>query len=198
MRAILCSVVVALLIAGEPVNAFGADDVDSAREHFSKGKKLYDVGRFAEAATEYELAYQAKDDPALLFNLGQAYRLAGNSAKAILAYRAYLRNTSAAPNQVEVENWIHELQAAQAQLHEPKATPPTHADGPTTAANTPSSNRLALSASAPSTNRKPIYKRWWPWTIASVVLAGAAVGIALGLTLSHPVERVLPPINGAQ
>ena len=37
--------------------------------------------RFAEAAEEYEAAYQAKDDPALLFNLGQAYRLAGNRSR---------------------------------------------------------------------------------------------------------------------
>jgi hypothetical protein len=36
-----------------------ADDVAAAREHYAKGKRAYDLGRFAEAAKEYEAAYQA-------------------------------------------------------------------------------------------------------------------------------------------
>jgi tetratricopeptide (TPR) repeat protein len=87
------------------------DDVQAARDHYAKGKRLYDLGRFAESAKEYEAAYQAKDDPALLFNLGQAYRLAGNYPKALLAYKAYLRNVPTAANRREVEERISEMQA---------------------------------------------------------------------------------------
>ena len=167
-------VVVAVLVAvpaggrAEPV-----DDVQAARDHFAKGKRLYDLGRFADAASEYELAYRAKDDPALLFNIGQAYRLAGVPAKALLAYKAYLRNVPDAPNRGEVEKWIGELQARtdrSATVAIPAAPAPT-----ATAATT---NQLVASPPPP---RRSIVKRPWFW---AAVIGGAAVvatGVALGV-----------------
>lgn len=174
--------------------AVATDDVAAAKEHFLNGKKLYDLGKFADAAAEYELAYQAKDDPALLFNIGQAYRLAGNLPKAILAYKAYLRNTPDATNREEVENRIRELQASQSEPHSRLGVqrPPEKTVAPTV--ESPS----LTTASPINERRKPLYKRWWPWTIAGVVVVGAAVGVTLGLTLSRPSERVLPAIGGAQ
>src|SRR5205085_1205757 len=47
-----------------------ADDPRAARQHFAAGSSLFDLGRFREAAAEYEEAYRAKNDPALLFNIG--------------------------------------------------------------------------------------------------------------------------------
>ena len=68
-----------------------ADAVTTAKEHYTRGSTLFDLGRFEEAAKEFEAAYEAKNDPALLFNIGQSFRSAGLYAKALVAYRAFLR-----------------------------------------------------------------------------------------------------------
>jgi len=87
-----------------------ADDVQAARDHFTKGTRLYDLGQYADAAKEYEAAYKAKDDPALLFNCGQAYRGAGEPDKAVSFFKSFLRRMPEAPNRPEVEARIAELQ----------------------------------------------------------------------------------------
>ena len=97
----LCSrvlVVVVGLISGGPASRSlgAADETSAAREHAQKGKAFMDLGKYSEAAAEYEAAYAAKPDPALLLNLAQAYRLAGNADKALLL----LSQVSAARAQV--------------------------------------------------------------------------------------------------
>src|SRR5438067_13072963 len=90
--------------------AAAADETTSAREHYNRGTTLYNLSRFGEAAREYEAAYESKQDPALLFNIAQAHRLDGNSTKALLAFKAYLRSVPDTPYRAEVESRIVELQ----------------------------------------------------------------------------------------
>src|SRR3954471_17642476 len=97
-----------VLLASPPV---AADETQSARAHYTRGTKLYDLGRYLEAAKEYEATYELKDDPAILFNIGQAYRLGHNNADAIRAYKSYLRRAPAAPQRASIEGYIRELQA---------------------------------------------------------------------------------------
>lgn len=131
-----------------------AEDAKLAREHFQAGSKLYDLGKFAEAAREYEAAYQAKSDPALLFNIGQAYRAAGDAHHAILAYRAYLRNAPDAANRADVEGHIARLnQLLDEQRAQPTPSPPP-AQTPTSITTPPA----AAAAAAPRPT--PIYKKW--------------------------------------
>jgi tetratricopeptide (TPR) repeat protein len=166
--------IVAVAAVARPSFAEGVDDVQSARDHFAVGKRLYDLGRFADAAREYEAAYQAKDDPALLFNLGQAYRLAHDARRALLAYRSYLRNVSDAPNRAEVEAHIAELQALvdrQDQAKPPPPAPPTV---------TPAPANIVASASPPGP-RRSIARRPWFWLTISGAAAVVATGIALGV-----------------
>ena len=93
---------------GDGANA--RNDARVAMEHFRRGTRAYDLGHFIEAAAEYEKAYEAKETPALLYNLGQAYRGAGEHQKALNAYRAYLRNSPAdAPNRDAVASFIEAL-----------------------------------------------------------------------------------------
>src|SRR5256885_6575022 len=68
-----------------------AEDVAAAKMHYERGTALYDLQRYLEAAKEYEAAFEAKNDPALLFNIAQAYRFGGDYAKAIAAFRSFLR-----------------------------------------------------------------------------------------------------------
>jgi tetratricopeptide (TPR) repeat protein len=124
------------------IQARADDDVDAAREHYRKGKRAYDLGHFAEAAEEYERAYSAKDDSALLFDLAQARRLAGQNFQAVIAYKAFLRNEPKAPNRVEVEKRIQELQATITrivELGEPSGKSP-RVPAPGTASSSPDSH----------------------------------------------------------
>jgi hypothetical protein len=112
--------------AAAPATAGPTNDpeVESARQHFKKGNRLFDLQRYLEAAKEYEAAYEAKDDPALLFNIGQAYRLAADYPKAIGAYKSFLRRNPGAKNRVELETRIADLQRLVAeQKRNEEATP---------------------------------------------------------------------------
>lgn len=98
-----------------------------AKEHFHRGTKLYDLGHYLEAAAEYERAYEAKESPALLYNLGQAYRLAGEHQKALGAYRSYLRHLPEAPNRAEVLGFIDALKRTLEAQKQAQEKPPTAA-----------------------------------------------------------------------
>jgi tetratricopeptide (TPR) repeat protein len=102
-----------------------ADDVAEAREHFKRGRTLYYLQRYLEAAAEYEKTYELRDEPSMLFNIGQAYRLGGDQQKAIGAYRSYLSRFPAAPNRTEVAALIEDARKTlEAQKHT-RERPPT-------------------------------------------------------------------------
>lgn len=164
-----------------------ADDARAARQHFDDGSKLYDLGKFRQAAHEYEEAYQAKPDPALLFNIGQAYRAAGDATEAITAYKAYLRHVPEARNRADVEAHLARLQRT---LDEQRAAAPTTASPPaTTTMTTPT-----LVAAPPTvTARPPLYKRWWLWT----AVGGVAAGVIVGLAVAYSLPKDAPAPSGA-
>ena len=185
-------VAVAVCSIFAPGWAHADDAAVAARRHFESGTALYDVGRFDEAAREYDAAYQLRNDPALLYNLGQAYRLAGNQAKAIVTYRAFLRRVPNSPDRAEVEQRIVELQR---QLDEQKAASrPAPTPQPTPQAETPAASNPALVAAAPP-RHVPVYKKWWLWTTLGVVVAGGAVGLGLGLTAHSNSAPVFPAVG---
>lgn len=146
--------------------ASAQDPTAVAREHFSKGTSLFDLGRYKEAAAEYEAAYQAKNDPALLFNIAQTYRLAGENTKAITAYRSYLRHVPKASNREEVKSKIAELQRAQEQQERAKQGPPegtlrpeeparkTEATAPAVAPPQPSEPTTGAAPTAPAAEQR--------------------------------------------
>ncbi|MFH0899056.1 MAG: tetratricopeptide repeat protein [Pseudomonadota bacterium] len=61
-----------------------------ARAHYKQGKAFHDEGAYDLAIEEYVLAYQLARLPELLFNIAQAYRLKGDTRKAVEYYRRYL------------------------------------------------------------------------------------------------------------
>ncbi len=104
-----------------------------AREHAQKGKAFMDLGKYSEAAAEYEEAYADKPDPALLLNLAQAYRLAGNGDKAVFFYRKYLQYVPKSPYRADIEEKIAALEksgasaekAGRSPITSPASTAPT-------------------------------------------------------------------------
>ena len=129
-----CVVVVAvlsILAASSPTRAAGDDSATAiARDRYAKGTTFYDLGKYDDAIREFEAAYEAKADPAFLYNLAQSHRLAGHSSEALRYYRTYLRYVPRAPNRADIEERIKTLEKAAANEHTTPATPqppPTNA-----------------------------------------------------------------------
>jgi hypothetical protein len=97
-----------------PAVARAGDDAQTAaaRDHYDKATKAFDLGLYDDAVREYAAAYQAKADPAFLFNLGQAHRLAvaSHASEALRFYRTYLKRVSDSPNRELVEQKIADLE----------------------------------------------------------------------------------------
>jgi tetratricopeptide (TPR) repeat protein len=137
------SALVVLVVLAAPL-AGRADDPREAIEHAVKGGRAYDLGAYDEAIQEFASAYRLRDDPALLYNLAQAHRLAGHSAEALRFYRVYLIRMPNAPNRSDVEGKIVALQRVIGMT-------PTEPIKPAMAATTPGSERKP----APAAPREP-------------------------------------------
>jgi tetratricopeptide (TPR) repeat protein len=119
----------AVVIAITTGVAYADGDREGAHEAFVAGQKLYRAGNYKAAAAQFALAHDMDpSDPVYTFNLGQAHRMAGNCADAAKAFRAFLVEAPAAPNKVDVEKYIAEMDACGAKSPPPpdvKQPPPT-------------------------------------------------------------------------
>ena len=145
-----------LLLAAAGAASAGEDDTAAAREHYQKGTSYYDLGRYPEAIKEFEAAYELKNDPALLYNLAQSHRLAGNTEQALHFYRTYLRRVPKATNRAEIEGRITALEQALAQkgtagtgTTPPGQTPPGQSGPPPPGGGTTTSSGDSGNTGAP-------------------------------------------------
>jgi tetratricopeptide (TPR) repeat protein len=135
-----------------------AQDTMTAKEHYQKGTSYYDLGRYADAITEFEAAYQIKNDPALLYNLAQSHRLAGNSERALHFYRTYLRYAPKAPNRAEIESRISQLEKVVADRNAAQTAPPVQTmppSGMTPETTTPPPPPSSTTPPTPPTSTAP-------------------------------------------
>ena len=157
----------------------------SAREHYSKGTSYFDLGRYDDAVAEYSLAYEAKNEPTLLYNIGQAHRLANHPALALRFYKMYLTRLPDAPNRAEVDAKIAALDRIVEQQKAMQTAPPQHPEPPTTTAPTapPQVTTAAPVAATPapsSTDAAPNPHAGRSKRIAGVVIAAAGLAIIGG------------------
>jgi tetratricopeptide (TPR) repeat protein len=111
--------------------AAAAASKEQAKKLFEKGMLLYDLRKFDQAIEQFDQAYQLYPQPAFLYNIAQAHRLAGRGREAIGFYQNYLRRMPDAPNRAEVEGHIAALtkeaaagSAPGARAAEPPSGPP--------------------------------------------------------------------------
>lgn len=194
-----------------------ADDAQDARAHYQKATAHFAVGEFAEAAVEYQAAYKAKPDPALLYDAAQAYRLSNNPEKALILYRNYLQLYPGEPNAAEVRAQIDKVREAISAAEKAKSSPPTGTNEPrhlagapahpapfasVTAAPPPAKQAAvsdAQSASASAERPTPLYRKWWLWTVVGVVVAGGVVTAAVLATQPRGRWSEVPDVGpGAQ
>src|SRR5262245_7066322 len=108
-----------------------ADQADAPRL-FHKAELSFNVGKFAEALTDYQAAYEAKPLNGFLFNIAQCYRNLGDYERARFFFRRYLSLEPRAPNRRRVEALIDEMSKKLAEK-----TPEAAATTPPAAATTP-------------------------------------------------------------
>jgi tetratricopeptide (TPR) repeat protein len=84
MKALLLLALLAVPAAADPGSK------DQAKAHFKQGKAFQDVGAYDKAADEYKAAYEIDPRPEMLFNIAQAYRLAGTKQAALDYFQKYL------------------------------------------------------------------------------------------------------------
>jgi tetratricopeptide (TPR) repeat protein len=169
--------VVVLVVAGSAIAR--ADQKQEAKMHFEEGQKHFAFGEFSQAAEQYELAYKAKPDPALLYNAAQSFRLANQPERALTLYRNYVHFYPASPNVEEVKIQIAKLKEALAAVEKAKNSPPMGTAAPVAA--TPSAPTVAAPTVIASTTASPappsdLERRARAVRIAG--FAGAAVGVA--------------------
>jgi tetratricopeptide (TPR) repeat protein len=182
-NALLC---LALVLASVGASA-RADEADerartAAREHYAKANSFFDLGRYDEAIVEYEAAYQAKNDAALLYNIAQAHRLASHPAPALRFYKMYLTRRPDAPNRDEVEVKIAALEQLVDAQRKSQTMPPDQplqtgakpAAAAVTATPAPATPVDQVAAPAPDRNAGRTKK------IAGLAVAGAGVALAVG------------------
>jgi hypothetical protein len=105
--ALLCAL---LLMPGRAHAQLTPAQKQEVREHYDKAARAYDIQKFGEAIEEYQKTYEISGDPAMLFNVAQAYRLNGQPQEAVFYYRRYLERSPLAPNRADVEQKIADLE----------------------------------------------------------------------------------------
>jgi tetratricopeptide (TPR) repeat protein len=77
-----------------------------ARQLANRGRVYHDAGDYAAAVAAFKEAYVLAPSPGLLFNIAQAYRLAGNCDEAAWMYRRFLDTNPNGPNKALAEQHL--------------------------------------------------------------------------------------------
>src|SRR5258705_1626734 len=156
--------------AAADVPAVDASTLAAAESHHRRGSMLFDLGDYTGAIEEFQAGFVLTKAPGFLYNLAQAYRLAGDCERAERAYRAYLEATPIA-NRALIETRIDEMAACRARRIDPPALP-----SPQVAAASAPAAPPPIAKPAPSSALRPI-----GWT--ALAIGAASAGVATWATL---------------
>ncbi len=81
-----------------------------AKQYVDAGLAAQDAGDYDAAIELYEKAYAVIPHPLMLFNIGQAHRLAGRDEEALAAYQRYLDEDPKGPKVKEAKGFVKEIQ----------------------------------------------------------------------------------------
>lgn len=158
-----------------------------ARSHFAVGRAMYEAGRFAEAASEFQQAYDLSHRAQLLYNLYIAYRDSSQLVRARDALRTYLAEVTEVPNRLHL---VSRLEALEAQISQEERE---HAESEAelAAAEQAAAEAEMARQRAEEENRHLRRQRpWWPWLLVGVGVAAIGTGIGLGVDASAQADRV--------
>ena len=113
-RVVALTVVCAFLRASITAHA---DDAADARASYEAAQRLYEDGEYERAIAEFEIAYQKKPHPNVLYNIGQAQERLLDYGASVRAFERYLHEAqSDDPRRKLVENRLHVLRGLPARV----------------------------------------------------------------------------------
>ena len=205
-RLSVAAVVFSAVVSSSPASAAeqsGGDDGVAAtdacltdnlcRGHYDEARKAYKEKRYDEALKEYKSAYERRQAPWLLINIGRCMQRLGRNKESLDYYQRYLKaDPNPKPETVtRVNGYIEQVKAGI--VDEPEAKPEPKPDvkpepKPDTQLTT---NPSAQNSPTTEPEKTPVYKKWWFWTIIGVVVAGGVSGSVTAGVLANqtPVQQ---------
>jgi tetratricopeptide (TPR) repeat protein len=191
MRRILW-IVAALALASPAGAAPSARTKREAKRRFDKAETEYKLGRFSEALSLYQQAYELLPEPAFLFNMGQCHRNLGDLERALYFFRGFSGETDDPRARARVERLIEEIEAKQEEQRREEEERARRSAATATEARALPQIRTAtaVAAAAPPPPEAEPGLPVWPFIVAAVVaVVGGGVAIALVATRgSGPAE----------
>ncbi|RLB50682.1 MAG: hypothetical protein DRJ42_18375 [Deltaproteobacteria bacterium] len=174
-----------------------AIDDQAAREFFTSGSNLYSLGRYHDAALQFQQAYDLSERPALLYNIYLAHRDASEHAEAAVALRLYLEATPDADNHAALTVRLENLERGLAEQEASRVSAATAAEEAVRQEQAERERREAEERALAEDDKNII-----PWIIAAsggaVMAVGVVTGIiALGLASSLD-ENCEPAVDGVR
>jgi len=153
--------VASLVLLATASAASAADpDVETAREHFRRGREFFEAGKFTDALHEFEEAYRIKALPDFQYNIGLCDERLGRFEEAIAAYRRFIAGTLKQEDIAEATRRVVDLEEKIRASKAPEKPAPVPAPAP--APEHPNERSFAA-----------------PIALAAATLAVAVVGTAL-------------------
>jgi tetratricopeptide (TPR) repeat protein len=141
----------------------------TCRAHYNQAVSLFEAGRFETALPEFNAAYERRQMPWLLINIGRTLHRLGRPREALDYYDRYKQaETKPDPEtQERLEKYTAQAKALADSAQAPAALPPEQTEKKPPVEGGPT----------------PIYKKWWFWTaigggVVAIVIIGAAAGVA--------------------
>jgi hypothetical protein len=162
----------ALALAGasavtRPARADGppaGDAAATAKDHYDRAMIAYNIQDWPSAIRELRAAYEADPKPDYLFALGQAQRLSGDCAAAVMSFHSYLRQATA-----------KQAEATETLIHECDAKPEPKKDAIDVTPKPPPGGRPP-----PPPPPAPRPHHWYGDVLGDVLLVGGVAGLGVG------------------
>ena len=175
-----------------PLASASADEPDprpAAARRYQRGKKLFGEARYLEALVEFQAGYDLLALPGFLVNIGQCQRKLGQLDDAAASFRQFLTGGTGAPDlRAEIREALDEIEKQRNGAAPPPPVeaapdqPPHPAAAP---AERPPPDLQVHEEEPPPLQAVPKvehHTRWWAWTLAAILVAGAlAAGIAVAV-----------------
>jgi tetratricopeptide (TPR) repeat protein len=158
-------------------------DSDAAKNHYRKGVTAYNLQKFDVALQEFQAAYEERQDPVFLYNIGQTQRNLGQYEAASKSYRAFLNQAPVltANQRDEVGRLVNQMDNAardeRAKLP-PTGTEPPSVTQPTQTAATPPPLQVVQPAPL-SLERSRWFTSKTGWALGGSGIVLVAVGAGL-------------------
>jgi hypothetical protein len=179
----------------------GCNQDEVCRSLFVKGRNLYKEQDFANALKMFMGAYERRQTPILLINIGRTLQKLGRPKEA-LDYYQRCQEAAKTDNDLQEKLAVYIAETKALIRESPSESPkPEPAKPDPSLEPAPPPLTQPLTPAAPPAEGKPIYKKGWFWAVVvtGVVVVGA--GVATGVyfaTKPSPDPMLDPDITGVR